>query len=165
MILYFFYKNFVFTLLQLYFSFICLASGQTFIDDWYITCYNLIFTAFPLCISAISDSDIDIKDGKEKKNLPLLYKENRDKYKIFSFSRFIFKLIKGILISLIIFSFCLVREILLDGRNKNIWYMSLKTYICVLVIVSVNLMLNSNYLVYVLPLSIALTTFFFLEFF
>ena len=161
MILYFFYKNFVFTLLQLYFSFICLASGQTFIDDWYITCYNLIFTAFPLCISAISDSDIDIKDGKEKKNLPLLYKENRDKYKIFSFSRFIFKLIKGILISLIIFSFCLVREILLDGRNKNIWYMSLKTYICVLVIVSVNLMLNSNYLVYVLPLSIALTTFFF----
>ena len=32
MILYFFYKNFVFTLNQFYFSFI-LASGQTFVDD------------------------------------------------------------------------------------------------------------------------------------
>ena len=160
MILYFFFKNFVFTLVQLYFSFFCLASGQTFIDDWYITCYNLIFTAFPLCISALTDSDIDIKDGKEKKNLPLLYKENRDKYKIFSFKKFIFKLIKGIIISLIIFSFALGNEILQYGRNKNIWYMSLKTYICVLIIVSVNLMLNSNYIIFLLPLSIGLTTFF-----
>ena len=45
MILYFFYKNFVFTLNQFYFAFFSLSSGQTFFDDWYITCYNLIFTA------------------------------------------------------------------------------------------------------------------------
>ena len=159
MILYFFFKNFVFTMIQLYFSFICLSSGQTFIDDWYITCYNLIFTALPLCVSALSDSDIDVKDVKEKKNLPLLYKENRDNYKIFSFGRFILKLIKGIIISLIIFSLCLVKETLSYGRNKNIWYMSLKNYICVLIIVSVNLMLNSNYIIFILPLTIILTTF------
>ena len=146
-------------MVQLYFSFICLASGQTFIDDWYITCYNLIFTAFPLTISALTDSDIDIKDGKEKKNLPLLYKENRDTYKIFSFGRFILKLIKGIFISLSIFTFCLTREVMAHGRNKNIWYMSLKSYICVLIIVSINLMLNSNYITYLLPLSISVTTF------
>ena len=159
MILYFFYKNFVFTMAQLYFSFICLASGQTFIDDWYITCYNLIFTALPLCVSALSDSDIDIKDGKEKKNLCLLYKENRDKYKIFSFGRFILKLIKGIFISFILFLFCLVREILSQGRNNNIWYLSLKTYICILIVVSLNLLLTTNYLVYILPLTIGITTF------
>ena len=43
MILYFFIKNFIFTMSQFYFAFLCLGSGQTFIDDWYITCYNLIF--------------------------------------------------------------------------------------------------------------------------
>jgi magnesium-transporting ATPase (P-type) len=73
MILYFFYKNFVFTLIQYYFAFFCLASGQTIFDDWYITCYNLVFTAFPLCVAAITDSDIDLNNIKKvKKNLALL---------------------------------------------------------------------------------------------
>ena len=165
MILYFFFKNFVFTIIQFYFSFVCLASGQTFIDDWYITCYNLVFTAIPLCIAALSDSDIDIKDGKEKKNLSLLYKENRDKYKIFSFKHFIFKLIKAIIISLIIFSFCLNNEILAKGRNRNIWYLSLKTYVSILIVVSINLMLYTDYIIYPLPLAIGITTFFLLGIF
>ena len=159
MILYFFFKNFVFTMTQFYFSFVCLSSGQTFIDDWYITCYNLIFTAIPLCVAALSDSDIDIKDGKEKKNLSLLYKENRDQYKIFSFNQFIIKLLKAGIISLIIFSFSLTTEILASGRNKNIWYLSLKAYVSVLIVVSINLMLYTDYIVYLLPLSIGITTF------
>ena len=161
MILYFFYKNFVFTMCQLYFAFICLASGQTFIDDWYITCYNLIFTALPLCVSALSDTDLDIKNGREKKNLALLYKENRDKYKIFSFPRFIFRLIKGIIISLFIFILCCVHEILKNGRNKDIWYLSVKTYTSVLIVVSINLMMNSDFIICILPLSIGITTFLF----
>ena len=159
MILYFFFKNFAFTMVQLYYSFICLASGQTFVDDWYITCYNLIFTAFPLCVSALSDSDVDIKDEKEKKNLAILYKESRDKYKLFTFRLFLWKLIKGIVYSLIIFMFCFVNEILASGRNKNMWYLSLKTYTCVLIVVSMNLLINNNYIVYLLPLSIGITTF------
>jgi len=160
MILYFFFKNFAFTMVQLYYSFICLSSGQTFVDDWYITCYNLIFTALPLCVSALSDSDVDIKEEKEKKNLAILYKENRDKYKIFTFRIFLWKLFKGIIYSLIIFMFCFVNEILASGRNKNMWYLSLKTYTCVLIVVSMNLLINNNYIVYFLPLSIGITTFF-----
>lgn len=54
-------------MIQFYFSFICLASGQTIIDDWYITCYNLIFTALPLCVRAITDSDIDLDDIRHTK--------------------------------------------------------------------------------------------------
>ena len=160
MILYFFFKNFVFTMIQLYYSFICLSSGQTFVDDWYITCYNLIFTAFPLCISALTDTDINLKDEKEKKNSALLYRENRDKYKVFSFQGFLCKLVKGIIYSLIIFSFCFLNEILVKGRNKNIWYLSLKSYICVLIMVSTNLLINNNFIIYLLPLSIGITTFF-----
>ena len=160
MILYFFYKNFVFTLLQFFFSFFSLASGQTLIDDWYITCYNLIFTAFPLFVSATTDSDIDLNDEKEKKrNFALLYKENRDTYRIFSFSEFSKKLIKGIFVSLVIFGFCLINEILVKGRNYSIWYLSLKCYISTLIIVSINLLMANNFIVYLLPLTIGITTF------
>ena len=162
MILYFFYKNFVFTLNQFYFAFFSLSSGQTFIDDWYITCYNLIFTALPLCITAVTDSDIDLKDSKAtKKNLALLYKENRDTHRIFSFLGFLRTTSKGIIMSLIIFSTCSFNEILnIKGNYGSIWYLSLKNYICVLIIVSVNILIRSNFMAYILPLSIGITTFF-----
>ena len=162
MILYFFYKNFVFTLTQFYFAFFCLASGQTFVDDWYITCYNLVFTAFPLAVAAITDSDIDLNDIKMvKKNLALLYKENRDKYRIFSFGGFIWIITKGIFISLIIYINCCFQEILcIKGHYSSIWYLSLKSYLCVLLVVSINLLIKSNFIVYILFLSIGITTFF-----
>jgi magnesium-transporting ATPase (P-type) len=137
-----------------------LASGQTIIDDWYITCYNLIFTAFPLFISATTDSDIDLNDEKEKKkNFALLYRENRDTYKIFSFSVFLKKIIKGVIVSFVIFGFCLINEILNNGRTYSIWYLSLKCYISTLIIVSINLLMANNFIVYLLPLTIGITTF------
>lgn len=58
MILYFFYKNLIFTIPQFYFSFQCAFSGQTIFDDWYITLYNIIFTALPLIVRAILEQDI-----------------------------------------------------------------------------------------------------------
>ena len=161
MILYFFYKNFVFTLNQFYFSFLSLASGQTFVDDWYITCYNLIFTALPLCITAVTDSDIDLNNSKViKKNLALLYRENRDNHKIFSFKGFILTITKGMITSFIIFLNCCFKEILnIKGSYSCIWYLSLKNYICVLIVVSLNLIIQSSFIVYLQLLSIGITTF------
>ena len=161
MILYFFFKNFVFTMTQFYFTFLCLGSGQTFIDDWYITCYNLIFTSIPIGISSLTDSDINLNDTRiAKKNLALLYMENRDTYRIFTFTRFIWVLIKGIIISLIIFITSCIKQILTKtGFFANIWFLSLKSYICVLFSVSLNLLINSNFIVIYLPLSILITTF------
>jgi len=161
MILYFFYKNFVFSLIQFYFSFFCLGSGQTFVDDWYITFYNLIFTALPLGISALTDSDIDLNNSKKaKQNLAFLYKENRDNYKIFSLGRFIITLMKGIFISFFIFISCCIRQILtLNGYFANIWFLSIKTIICVLFVVSSNLLINNYFIVIYLPLSILITTY------
>ena len=163
MILYFFFKNFVFTMSQFYFAFFCLGSGQTFIDDWYITCYNLIFTAIPLCVSALTDTDIDLNDNKLSKNLPLLYKESRDNHKIFTFGRFFFILFKGTFCAFIIFMACCIGQILSKkGYFANIWYLSLKSYLCVLPAVSSNLLISTNFIVIYLPISIILTTFIFL---
>lgn len=55
LILYFFYKNIVFTLPQMFYAFINAYSGQTIYDDWYISFYNLFFTSLPLGMKAIFD--------------------------------------------------------------------------------------------------------------
>lgn len=57
-ILYFFYKNMVFTLPQFYFAFYCLMSGMSIFDDWYITLYNCVFTFWPVVIRAIFEEDV-----------------------------------------------------------------------------------------------------------
>ncbi len=66
MILYFFYKNMLFTIPQFIFAFYCGYSGQTVFDDVYITLYNLVFTALPLVIRAVLEQDVYyITDSKE----------------------------------------------------------------------------------------------------
>jgi phospholipid-transporting ATPase len=58
MILYFFYKNMLFTVPQFIFAFYCGYSAQTIFDDYYIALYNLIFTSLPLVIRAIFEQDV-----------------------------------------------------------------------------------------------------------
>ena len=58
MILYFFYKNMLFTIPQFLFAFYCGYSGQTVFDDIYISLYNLIFTSIPLVVRAILEQDV-----------------------------------------------------------------------------------------------------------
>ncbi len=59
MILYFFYKNMLFTLPQFIAAFFNGFSGQTIFDDIYITLYNLLFTAMPLLIRAVLEQDVN----------------------------------------------------------------------------------------------------------
>jgi phospholipid-transporting ATPase len=77
LILYFFYKNMVFTLPQFMYAYINGYSGQTIYDDYYITCYNMVFTALPLTAKAIYDQDInpskDLDGPKYRSLLPKLY--------------------------------------------------------------------------------------------
>ena len=51
----------IFTVPQFLFSFYSAYSAQTFFDDWYITFYNLIFTALPLIIRATMDRSVYYK--------------------------------------------------------------------------------------------------------
>lgn len=61
MILYFFYKNMLFTIPQLFFTYLSAYSGLSVFDDWYITFYNLFFTALPLVFKAVIDQDVYYK--------------------------------------------------------------------------------------------------------
>lgn len=53
MILYFFYKNIIFTVPRLIFGFYSAFSSQRVFDDVYVALYNAVFTAVPVIIRAV----------------------------------------------------------------------------------------------------------------
>lgn len=60
----------VFTLPQFMYAYINGYSGQTIYDDYYITCYNMVFTALPLAAKAIYDQDVNpILDGSQFRSM------------------------------------------------------------------------------------------------
>lgn len=65
MILYFFYKNMLFTIPQFVYAFYCGYSGQTIFDDVYISLYNLFFTSLPLVVRAILEQDVNYVVSKK----------------------------------------------------------------------------------------------------
>ena len=148
MIIYFFYKNFVFTIIHFFFGFLNDFSGQTIIDDWFITLYNLLFTSLPLGARGILDVGLREEDGKFiNLILPILYQENRDK-PVFSIINFLLGLIKGVVHALINYLFCvwiLNYEINDKGSQSNLWLISVVLYTNILLIVTVDLMLFTKY--------------------
>ena len=140
-ILYFFYKNFVFTLVQFIYGFYTNFSGQTIIDDWYISFYNLIFAR------ALLDFDIKPDDGLiVEKMLPYLYYEIK-KHPIFNQLNFCMYLFKGIVHCLLNYFFTLYitldTPIDKDGSMDCLWYTSVDLYTNILFIVSINLIIDT----------------------
>jgi magnesium-transporting ATPase (P-type) len=69
LILYFFYKNIIFTVPQVYFAYISDFSAQTVFDDFYISFYNLFFTSLPIIVRCVFETDVDWQVYKgEKRN-------------------------------------------------------------------------------------------------
>uniref|UniRef100_A0AAX7UFG3 Phospholipid-transporting ATPase n=1 Tax=Astatotilapia calliptera TaxID=8154 RepID=A0AAX7UFG3_ASTCA len=56
---YFFYKNFTFTLVQFWYAFFCGFSAQTVYEDWFITFYNMVYTALPVLGMCLFDQDVN----------------------------------------------------------------------------------------------------------
>jgi magnesium-transporting ATPase (P-type) len=64
MILYFFYKNLVMTFPHYFYAFYCSFSGISLFDDYYISYYNLLFTAWPLAWRGLFEFDVNVEmDG------------------------------------------------------------------------------------------------------
>ena len=146
---YFFFKNFVETFGHFIFGFYNNFTGQTIIDDWFITLYNLLFTSLPLGTKAILDIDICRDDGDiVYKMLPFIYKENRDA-PIFTLSKFVLNLVKGLGYSLInsLFVIYTIDHIQINkkGQIAGIWFMSVNIYTNILIIVTVTLLITTKY--------------------
>ena len=147
-ILYFFYKNFVFTFLQFIFGFYCNFTGQTIIDDWYITLFNLLFTSLPLGARALLDHDVKPDDGEiVYLMLPFLYLENREN-PIFTIKKFFLSLVKGTVHSLINFFWVIYvmdESFNEKGKMGGLWFCSLNLFTNILIIVSIDLLIYTKY--------------------
>ena len=147
-IIYFFYKNFVFTFLQFVYGFYCNFTGQTIIDDWFITLFNLLFTSLPLGARALLDHDVKPLDGEiVQLMLPFLYLENR-KNPIFTVRNFFIGLLKGICHSLINFFYVIYitdESINENGQVGGLWFCSVTLFTNILIIVSLELLIETKY--------------------
>ena len=160
---YFFYKNFVFTLVQFLYGFYCNFTGQTIIDDWFITTFNLIFTALPLAGRALLDHDLKPDDGIIiNKMLPFMYKENRDN-PIFTITNFVLNMLKGIMHCFI--NFFIVIYVFKDesfdekGNIAELWAISVILFTNMLMIVTSNLFIFTKYHTWINFVLIGVTTF------
>ena len=148
-VMYFFYKNFCFTLLQFIFGFYCNFTGQTIIDDWFISCYNLLFTSLPLGARALLDHDVKPSDGAiVNQMLPFLYLENRDN-PIFTIPKFFLNLLRGAIHCAINFFFITYLyqydSVNDDGKMGGLWFTSVNLFTSVLIVVTVDLIIFTKY--------------------
>ena len=146
---YFFYKNFVFTVVQFFFGFYCNFTGQTIIDDWFITSFNLLFTSLSLGARALLDHDLKPDDGEVvHKMLPFMYAENRDN-PVFTIRHFLLTLFKGIIhcvinFFIVIYAFkdeCFDEE----GNIPELWVIGLLLFTNIILVVSADLLIYTKY--------------------
>jgi magnesium-transporting ATPase (P-type) len=152
MVIYFFYKNFVFTIIHFFYGFLCDFSGQTIIEDWFVSSFNLFFTSIPLAARGILDISLRPDDGVIVEILmPYLYKEQREK-PIFNIKNYLFNLLKGIIHALInyfVTIYVVYKEIDDNGHDSNLWLISAVLYTNILMIVTIDLVIFTKYHTYI----------------
>ena len=148
MVIYFFYKNFVFTIIHFFYGFINDFSGQTIIEDWFISLFNLIFTSIPLAARGILDISLKPEDGIIVQILiPYLYKEQRENPH-FNIKNFLLNLLKGIFHSLINYfvGIYTINDLIdKEGHDSNLWVISNVLFTNVLLIVSLDMIIFTQY--------------------
>ena len=149
LVLYFFYKNFVFTMIQFIYGFYNNFSGQTIIDDWFITLFNLLFTSLPLGVRACLDIDVRPEDGTIiQKMQPFLYSEMRSNPK-FTHLTFGLTLLKGTIHCMINYFYVVYvheeHSIDDDGHIGGLWFVSVNMFTNILLIVTLDLIVYTKY--------------------
>ncbi|XP_051973016.1 phospholipid-transporting ATPase ID [Xyrauchen texanus] len=142
---YFFYKNFTFTFVHFWYGFFCGFSAQTVYDEWFITLYNLMYTALPVLGLSLFDQDVNDRWSFQ---YPQLYAPGQlNQY--FSKMAFARILLHSCYSSLILFfipwaAMCdTVRD---DGKEiADYQSFALLAQTCLLIAVSVQLGLDTNY--------------------
>uniref|UniRef100_A0A336LPY0 Phospholipid-transporting ATPase n=1 Tax=Culicoides sonorensis TaxID=179676 RepID=A0A336LPY0_CULSO len=158
MALYFFYKNLVFMGILLYFQSDSMYSTQSIYDSLFLTLYNVIYTAVPVLVLALTD-----KTYSEKKLLenPILYLETIGNKK-FKWSHFCEWMILGVFHSLIIYYLTyylwLQDPILLSTEHPPPLYgFGTQLIHNVVVVVNLKLLLEAIYKTYIFILSVVLS--------
>eukprot|EP00002_Diphylleia_rotans_P034571 TRINITY_DN743_c0_g1_i4.p1 TRINITY_DN743_c0_g1~~TRINITY_DN743_c0_g1_i4.p1 ORF type:complete len:1152 (-),score=276.77 TRINITY_DN743_c0_g1_i4:216-3671(-) len=141
-IVYSFYKNMALQLSQFCFACVSAFSGQTMIESWTLSLYNVFFTSLPIIVLGALDRDVSEKRIAEN---PQLYKTGHSNY-YFNTSVFWGWCLNGIGHSLVIFIFILFayNESFpsQDGHPADIWMLGTTIYSCVVILVNLKLALE-----------------------
>ncbi|EFC44129.1 predicted protein [Naegleria gruberi] len=136
---YSFYKNIVITFIQVYFTFYTMYSGQTLVDSYVLTFYNLVFTLLNPFVFGLLEKDIKEEYLEDSTIGPVLYTNLRKDY-IFNWYTFIKWILGAIIHATIIFFFVIYANeagILTTGQDDGLW--SVSTLVCSCVFCVVNL--------------------------
>ena len=163
MILYFFFKNFIFSINHFYYAFLNNASGQTIIDDWFISLFNLFFTSCPLAARALLDHDVKPEDGLIVNLLmPYLYMENRQN-PIFSIKNFFLNIFRGLfegfIIFIILYQQLSVSIADINGNYADLWFLSVDMFTIIIIVVSVRILIVQKFYTIFNVLIMLFTTF------
>ncbi|NXP21627.1 AT8B1 ATPase, partial [Scytalopus superciliaris] len=96
---YFFYKNFAFTLVHIWYSFFNGFSAQTVYEDWFITLYNVLYSSLPVLLVGLLDQDVSDKLSLRFPRLYILGQKDL----LFNYKKFFLSLLHGAVTSLIVF--------------------------------------------------------------
>jgi len=96
---YFFYKNFAFTLIHLWYGFFCGFTAQSAYDSWFVTCYNIFYTSQPILWLAVLEQDLNPEFCVR---FPKLYHVGQID-KLFNTKIFLWDLLRGVATSFTIF--------------------------------------------------------------
>lgn len=144
---YFFYKNFVFTMVQFWYAWWNGFSAQTIYDEFFVTLYNVVFTSMPILIVGIFDQDVNDKVSIEKPNLYL----PGQKSKFFNKSIFLMSITKAIITSAVIYFCCFgsLSGLNMKGTNgqdaSDFQSLTIVLETCVIFVVTLQLALDTNY--------------------
>ncbi|KAA0703813.1 Phospholipid-transporting ATPase ID [Triplophysa tibetana] len=142
---YFFYKNFTFTFVHFWYGFFCGFSAQTVYDEWFITLYNLVYTALPVIALSMFDQDVNDRWSFQ---YPQLYSPGQlNQY--FSKMAFVRILLHSCYSSLILFfiPWAAMNDTVRDDGKEIADYQSfaLLAQTCLLIAVNVQLGLDTCY--------------------
>ena len=125
----FFFKNFLYNLIPIIFSFFSLFSGVFFYDEFYDAMFNTFVSIIPLIVFSVLDEDVDFEKCNEKKQkwiiylLPDLYKQTRDS-KPFNIVKYIICTFISIIYALVIFFCCnyIYMDMIRNFKGENSTY-------------------------------------------
>eukprot|EP00164_Ancoracysta_twista_P008783 GFYU01012788.1.p1 GENE.GFYU01012788.1~~GFYU01012788.1.p1 ORF type:complete len:473 (-),score=133.71 GFYU01012788.1:1440-2729(-) len=122
MIQYFFYKNFMYILPQLWFGVYNGWTAQTLYESWTMTFYNTLFTALPPYIMGVFEKDVS---EKMLLRYPRSYVEPRTSYAL-NTRTVTYWALSGFFHSVMIFWGVALEQgnnVAYDGKENGLWYM------------------------------------------
>ncbi|KAF0031111.1 hypothetical protein F2P81_015666 [Scophthalmus maximus] len=142
---YFFYKNFTFTFVHFWYAFFCGFSAQTVYDEWFITMYNLVYTALPVLGMSLFDQDVNDRWSFQ---YPQLYSPGQLNL-YFSKKAFVRCMMHSCYSSLVLFfiPWAAIYDTVRDDGKDVADYQSfaLLAQTCLLVVVNIQLCLDTHY--------------------